>query len=108
MLVRNNDSESSYESENDSVDDDKTAISELDPAQSNDKDYTVVINNKNKETISHIFRYNFLLTTQSNSESSLPESENEVDKLFSPELFGLRDNPGVLRFDFIDYPLAVT
>ena len=108
VLVRNNDSESSYESDNDSLDDDKTTFSELHHAQSNDKDNMVELNIKNKENVSHIFRNNYFLTTQSYSESSSSESENEEDELFSPELFGLPDNPGVVRFDCIDYPLAVT
>ena len=38
------------------------------------------------------------------SKSSLDDSEDD----FYPELFGLLDNPGVVRFGDIDYPLAVT
>ena len=36
-------------------------------------------------------------------------SGNESDEGdFHPKLFGLLDNPGVMRFDCLDYPLAVT
>jgi hypothetical protein len=38
------------------------------------------------------------------SKSSLNDSEDD----FCPELFGLLDNPGVVRFSDIDYPKAVT
>jgi len=45
-------------------------------------------------------------TTSSNDKiSDLSESDSEDD--FRPELFGLAEDPGVLRFDCIDYPLAV-
>ena len=37
----------------------------------------------------------------------MSESESEETD-FHPELFGLLDNPGVVRFDCVDYPLAVT
>ena len=36
------------------------------------------------------------------------ESEIDPEDDFHPELFGLLDNPGVLRFDDLDYPLQVT
>ena len=36
-------------------------------------------------------------------------SESETDENdFHPELFGLLDNPGVVSFGCLDYPLAVT
>ena len=41
--------------------------------------------------------------------SSQRLSGNESDESdFHPKLFGLLDNPGVMRFDHLDYPLAVT
>ena len=44
-----------------------------------------------------------------NVDSSLSLSGNETDERdFHPELFGLLDDPGVMRFDCLDYPLAVT
>ena len=49
----------------------------------------------------------FKLETESSkcsSKSSLDDSEDD----FYPELFGLLDNPGVVRFGDIDYPQAVT
>jgi hypothetical protein len=49
----------------------------------------------------------FKLDTESSkcsSKSSLDDSDDD----FYPELFGLLDNPGVVRFGDIDYPLAVT
>ena len=49
----------------------------------------------------------FKLDTESlkcSSKSSLDDSEDD----FYPELFGLLDNPGVVRFGDIDYPQAVT
>ena len=36
------------------------------------------------------------------------ESEIDPEDDFHPELFGLLDNPGVFRFDDLDYPLAAT
>ena len=49
------------------------------------------------------------ITSNSISESSLSLSESETDEIdFHPELFGLLDNPGVVRFGCLDYPLAVT
>eukprot|EP00092_Neocalanus_flemingeri_P108367 GFUD01139173.1.p1 GENE.GFUD01139173.1~~GFUD01139173.1.p1 ORF type:complete len:208 (+),score=59.51 GFUD01139173.1:164-787(+) len=45
----------------------------------------------------------------STSDSSLSLSESDSDENdFHPELFGLLDNPGVVRFGCVDYPLAVT
>ena len=43
-------------------------------------------------------------SSNSRSTSSLDDSEDD----FQPEMFGLLDNPGVLRFGCLDYPLAVT
>ena len=44
-----------------------------------------------------------------NRNSSQCLSGNESDESdFHPKLFGLLDNPGVMRFDCLDYPLAVT
>ena len=58
--------------------------------------------------INNINKYDSILST-SNSDSSLNESESETDEDdFDPGLFGLLDNPGVVRFDCVDYPLAVT
>ena len=51
---------------------------------------------------------NTSLKTLSSSDSSINESESDECEQFSPELFGLLDNPGVVRFDCVDYPLAVT
>ena len=38
----------------------------------------------------------------------LDESDRESEDDFHPELFGLLDNPGVVRFGCLEYPLAVT
>ena len=46
-------------------------------------------------------------SSKSSSESSLNEAELESEDDFHPELFGLMDNPGVVRFDSLDYPLTV-
>ena len=43
-------------------------------------------------------------SSNSRSTSSLDDSKDD----FQPELFGLLDNPGVLRFGCLDYPLTVT
>ena len=44
-----------------------------------------------------------------NPNSSQCLSGNESDESdFHPKLFGLLENPGVMRFDRLDYPLAVT
>ena len=46
---------------------------------------------------------------RASSESSLDLSESGSEETdFHPELFGLLDNPGVVRFGCVDYPLAVT
>ena len=50
---------------------------------------------------------NTSLNTFSNSESH-NESESEEDEKFSPEMFDLLDNPGVVRFEYVDYPLTVS
>ena len=52
------------------------------------------------------------ISSNSSSEASLNEdsSDNlEIDSEddFHPELFGLLEDPGVVRFDCVDYPLAV-
>ena len=39
---------------------------------------------------------------------TISESESESEEEFDPGLFGLLDNPGVVRFGCVDYPLAVT
>ena len=48
-----------------------------------------------------------LSASSSKSCLSLSESETYEDD-FHPEQFGLVDNPGVVRFGCLDYPLAVT
>ena len=91
------------ESDNDSLGDDKNATSDSEN-ETSDENYTT--NEFNVNTIqssSNIFRPN----SSCSSESSLTESDDEEDNL-SPELFGLLDNPGVVRFDCVDYPLEVT
>merc|ERR1711892_1462984 len=47
-------------------------------------------------------------SSKTSSESSINESESESEEDFDPGLFGLLDNPGVVRFGCVDYPLAVT
>merc|ERR1711892_1531839 len=47
-------------------------------------------------------------SSKTSSESSINESESESEEDFNPELFGLLDNPGVVRFGCVDYPLTVT
>ena len=62
------------------------------------------------EKCSHIFKPQLKLDTDSSmnsSESSLNESDRDSEDDFHPELFGLLDNPGVVRFGCLDYPLAV-
>ena len=69
------------------------------------------LNLKIFENLSHIFKTHLKLdadSSLSSSESSLDDSDRESEDDFHPELFGLLDNPGVVRFDCIDYPLAVT
>ena len=46
--------------------------------------------------------------SKTSSDPSLNESESESEEDFDPGLFGLLDNPGVVRFGCVDYPLAVT
>jgi hypothetical protein len=63
------------------------------------------------EDLSQILRSQLKLdadSSVSSSESSLNESDGESEDDFHPELFGLLDNPGVVRFGCLDYPLAVT
>ena len=49
----------------------------------------------------------FKLDTES-SKCSSKSSLDDSDHNFYPELFGLLDNPGVVRFGDIDYPVEVT
>ena len=61
--------------------------------------------------MSHIFKTNSELdgdSSMNSSEPSLNESYRESEDDFHPELFGLLDSPGVVRFGCLDYPPAVT
>merc|ERR1712055_378551 len=40
--------------------------------------------------------------------SDFYSEESETENDFNPEQFGLLDNPGVVRFDSVDYPVVVT
>jgi hypothetical protein len=99
------------ESDKDSLGDDKLSSSDSDDADNAGKDATDGLDRKIFENLSHIFKNHSKLdedSSMSSSESSLNESERESEDEFHPELFGLLDNPGVVRFGDIDYPLAVT
>ena len=63
------------------------------------------------ENISDILQTNMSLSMKNagnSSDSCLSLSESEPEEAFQPELFGLLDNPGVVRFGCLDYPLTVT
>ena len=87
----------SFESDKDSLGDDKDS----DDTESDGSDETKILDH-----VSHIWPKN----TKSMQNSSSPSlSECETDETdFHPELFGLLDNPGVVRFGDLDYPLTVT
>merc|ERR1712027_275309 len=98
------------ESDKDSLGDDEESFSDSDEHDALDgfdfrifASITKCIETKRNidETLSE-----YCSTTSSNDEiPDLSESDSEDD--FHPELFGLLEDPGVVRFDCIDYPLAV-
>jgi hypothetical protein len=95
----------------DSLGDDKLSSSDRDDADNVGNDAPDGLNMKIFENLSHILRSQLKLDTDSSisgSESSHRESDGESEDDFHPELFGLLDNPGVVRFCCLDYPLAVT
>ena len=52
------------------------------------------------------------ISSNTSSEASLNEDssdnqESDSEDNFHPELFGLLEDPGVVRFDCVDYPLSV-
>merc|ERR1712106_1085307 len=103
------------ESDKDSLGDDKEFSSDSDDADSEGYDALDGFSFKMLKNISSSIATQLKLeisSSKSSSESSLneiPDSESESgsEDSFNPELFGLMDNPGVLRFDSLDYPLTV-
>jgi hypothetical protein len=99
------------DSDKDSVGDDKVSSSDSDYTEDVGHDTPDGFGFKMFDSVHHIFKTKLSLDTnssKSSSESSLNESESESDDDFNPGLFGLLDNPGVVRFGCVDYPLAVT
>ena len=95
----------------DSLGDDKLFSIDSDDADNFGNDAPDGLNVKIFENLSHIFKTHLKLdadSSLSSSESSLDDSDRESEDDFHPELFGLLDNPGVVRFGCLDYPLAVT
>ena len=99
------------ESDKDSLGDDNLSSSESDDENNAGNDAPDGLNMKVFGNLSHIFKTQLKLDTEYSKnalESSLDESDGESEDDFHPELFGLLDNPGVVRFGCLDYPLAVT
>merc|ERR1712106_1280390 len=100
------------ESDKDSLGDDKESSSDSDDADSEGYDALDGFSFKMLKNISSSIATQLKLETSSSksiSESSLneiPDSVSESGSVgrFNPELFGLMDNPGVVRFDSLDYP----
>jgi hypothetical protein len=99
------------ESDKDSLGDDLLSSSDSDDGDYDGNDAPDGLNVKIFENLSHIFKTHSKLdgdSSMSSLVSSLNESDRELEDDFHPELFGLLDNPGVVRFGDIDYPLEVT
>ena len=105
------------ESDKDSLGDDKESFTDSDEPDSDDYN---ALDDLNFRLFANISVNKFVETehnpdiTSVNYSSreiwkkeSLDESGNDFDKNFHPEQFGLLEDPGVIRFDCIDYPLAV-
>ena len=103
------------ESDKDSLGDDKESSSDSEDADSEGYDALDGFSFKMLKNISSSIATQLKLeisSSKSSSESSLNEipdsvSESGSEDSFNPELFGLMDNPGVVRFDSLDYPLTV-
>ena len=98
------------ESNRDSLSDERYSSSDSDEAE---KDISAEFFFSHKKKISEDFQTSVIMVTQNNSETcsdsslQVSESDSEEDE-FHPELFGLLNNPGVMRFNFVDYPLEVS
>ena len=100
------------ESYKNSLGDDQIANSDSEDTESDGSDTLEEFCLNSHQNMSHFFKTKISLNTNSTqiiSQSSVNDSDSETDEDdFRPELFGLLDNPGVLRFGCLDYPLAVT
>ena len=100
------------ESYKNSLGDGQIANSDSEDTESDGSDTLDELCLKSHQNMSHFFKTETLLNTNSTriiSKSSVNDSDSETDEDdFRPELFGLLDNPGVLRFGCLDYPLTVT
>ena len=103
--------ENNVDCDKDSLGDDEECSSDGDDVENAGNDSLDGFSFKMFDPVSDIFKTNLPLGTNSSktsSESSINESESESEEDFDPGLFGLLDNPGVVRFGCVDYPLAVT
>ena len=99
----NPDQDNKEQRQRDSLGDDCYPSGDSDDTDSDESDKSGEFNIDSLKTAS-------LKTSEHNSSDSSPSlSESETDEHdFHPELFGLLENPGVVRFGCLDYPLAVT
>merc|ERR1712179_749777 len=102
------------ESDKDSLGDDKESFSDSDEHDSDGYDTINGFNFKMIANASKILKSQHNLrafSSKSSSEASLHEDssddlDSDSEDNFHPELFGLLEDPGVVRFDCVDYPLA--
>jgi len=103
------------ESDKDSLGDNEESFSDSDEHDSDEYDTIDGYHFKMIENFTKIkeAQYNLkAVSSNSSSEASLNEDssenqESESEDNFHPELFGLLEDPGVVRFDCLDYPLTV-
>ena len=101
------------ESDKDSLGDNEESFSDSDEPDSDGYDALDGLNFKIFENISRGLITQLKLeesSSKSSSESSLSENcltESDSEDNFHPEIFGLLEDPGVVRFECVDYPLDV-
>jgi len=115
IISQEKDFKKNRESDKDSLGDDKESFSDSDEHYSDGFDSIDGLNFKMIANASKILESQHNLkafSSKSSSEASLYEDssddlESDSEDDFNPELFGLLEDPGVVRFDCVDYPLTV-
>ena len=103
------------ESDKDSLGDDEESFSDSCEHESDEYDTIEGFDFKMLTNVTKMIETQYhlkALPSNSSSEASLNEDssenqESDSEDNFHPELFGLLEDPGVVRFDCVDYPLAV-
>ena len=103
------------ESDKDSLGDDEESFSDSCEHESDEYDTIEGFDFKMLTNVTKMIETQYhlkALPSNSSSEASLNEDssenqESDSEDNFHPELFGLLEDPGVVRFDCVDYPLSV-